>query len=138
MVAKAVLNSLRPTEPPTISSVTGLGASENDNIIIDGSGFGFQQPFNGDSPYIQLADVSAGWNAGNSGTLPSGNCQVSSDGDWVGVNVTSWTNTQVHIEGFTGSYGGGWSLNDGDHVQVEVWNAQTSAGPACYMVTVRG
>jgi hypothetical protein len=130
---------VKPGRAPVITSVTGLGPSQKDHVVVRGSGFGVQAAFNGNSPYIQLADVTRGWNAGNSGTLPTGKCAVSSDGDAVTMDVTSWTNTQVDIDGFTGSYGSGsWTYAKGDKVQVEVWNAQTSAGPACHSVTVRG
>jgi hypothetical protein len=119
--------------------VSGLGPYQDDNVVIEGSGFGTQQAFNGDSPYIQLADITGGWNAGNGGTLSSGGCAPSSDGDWVTVNVVSWTNNEIEIDGFTGSYGFlGWAFNPGDQVEVEVWNPQTSAGPACSTVTVGG
>lgn len=104
---------------PIITSVSGLGSSQKDNIVITGSTFGTQTPFDGDTPFIQIADVTGGWNAGNDGTLPSGSCRVSSDGDWVSLNVRSWTDTEIDIGGFTGQYGGllGWSLNKGDDVQ---------------------
>jgi hypothetical protein len=55
-----------------------------------------------------------------------------------GLNVTSWTHTQITIQGFTGSYGvSGWMLNHGDQAQVQVWNAQTGAGPAMYNLTIQ-
>lgn len=132
-------NVVQPATPPAIASVSGLGPYQDDNVVIEGSGFGTQQAFNGDSPYIQLADITGGWNAGNGGTLSSGGCAPSSDGDWVTVNVVSWTNNEIEIDGFTGSYGFlGWAFNPGDQVEVEVWNPQTSAGPACSTVTVGG
>ena len=43
----------------------------------------------------------------------------------------------IQISAFTGAYGQGVSsLNVGDQVQVEAWNPQTHAGPACYTATV--
>ncbi len=145
-----------PTAAPKIGSVSAISDSQDQTIVISGSGFGYQCPFDGNTPYLQLADITAGlavpvgqppnarWNAGNSGTLPSGNCAASSNGDWVTVNVTSWTDSQIVIKGFTGSYGGydglfaDWQFYPGDQVQIEVWNAQSSAGPACQTVTAEG
>ena len=46
---------------------------------------------------------------------------MSSDGDDVTINVTSWTNTKIDINGFTGPYGGGWTYSPGDKVEVEEW-----------------
>ena len=41
------------------------------------------------------------------------------------VGVKRWTNTEIVVSGFGGSYGGGWSLANGDKVEIDVWNAQT-------------
>ena len=47
------------------------------------------------------------------------------------LNITSWTNTEIVVSGFTGSYGSGnWKLNSGDIVDVQVWNAQSGEGPS--------
>ncbi len=97
--------------------------------MISGSGFGVQAPFKGNSPYIQLADVTRGWSTGNSVTLPSGKCAGSSDGDVVTINVTSWTDNRIDIDGFTGGYDpGSWTYAKGDKVEVEVWTPKHRPG----------
>jgi hypothetical protein len=51
--------------------------------------------------------------------------------------VSSWTDSQITIQGFQGAFGqGSYTLNVGDQVEVLVWNAQTGAGPATSTVTV--
>lgn len=114
-------------------------------INITGSGFGSHAPYNGDSYYIQITDVTKNWNAGYCDpTLnPPGNPNSClplvgvSPSDAIGLNIASWTDTNIQITGFTASYGqNNWTLDSGDQVQVEVWNAQTSAGPASYTTTV--
>jgi hypothetical protein len=110
---------------PTITSVSSVLAQPNQTITITGSGFGSQQPYDGTSLYIQVSDLTDAWNAGYGY-------------DAVGLNVTSWTSTEITIQGFTGSYGvSGWILNHGDHAQVQVWNAQTGEGPALYNLTIQ-
>lgn len=131
---------------PAITGVTPgmLAASPTQTITIAGSCLGVQKPFNGDSPFIQLAIKNAKgedqWNAGNSGALPAGSCTVSSDGDWVTLNVPRWTETEIVISELTGSYGTSffwnWTLEPGDEVELEIWNPQSSRGPSCYTATV--
>lgn len=111
---------------PVIASVTPILPQANQTITITGSGFGNQAPYNGNSPYIMISDVTRNWNAGNS--------QL---GCLVTLNIIRWTDTEIMIEGFTGAYGGGWSLNPGDLVLIQIWNAQSGAGPATISVTAQ-
>jgi hypothetical protein len=109
---------------PVINSVSPILAQASQTITIMGTGFGSQQPYNGSSTYIQISDLTAGWNAGYGG-------------DSIWLNITSWIDTQITISGLTGSYGSsGYALNSGDQAQVQVWNAQTGAGPATYKLTI--
>ncbi|MDD5125025.1 hypothetical protein [Methylovulum sp.] len=100
---------------PIISSISPILSQANQSIVIEGSGFGTLSPYNGNSDYILITDRTANWSAGY---LPAQ--------DVVKLNVTSWTDTQITLSGFIGSYGNnGWVLTDGDTVSVKVWNAQT-------------
>ena len=57
------------------------------------------------------------------------------DANWVEINVAKWTDSQIIISGFVGSYGGSSrSLHIGDQIQINVWNAQSGLGPAVYTV----
>ena len=113
----------------SIGSISPIAAEQNQTITISGSGFGTQSPYNGDSDYIYVLDVTGNWEAGYQ---PAGN--------YVTLNVTSWTDNQIVISGFTGYYGYGppfnWFLEPGDNLTIAVWNPQTGIGPAMYYVTV--
>ena len=139
--AVSVIVRAVPTCSPSISTVSQLAAAQQQTITIQGSCLGYQEAFDGDTPFIQLAMENAkgedSWNAGNSGNLPSNGCIVSSDGDWVTLNVPQWTENEIVIFGFTGSYGAfGWILEKGEKVEVEVWNPLDEKGPACYTTSV--
>src|SRR3984885_10647515 len=113
---------------PVLTSVSPIVAQPNQTITLSGSGFGTQTPYNGDSQYLEIADLTGNWIAGwiNNGSP-----------NQVTLNVTSWTDSQIVIQGFTGDYGqNNWVLNPGDKIQVSVWNPQSNAGPATQTVTV--
>lgn len=100
---------------PTISSVSTVGAAQTQQITISGSGFGSMSPYDGDSCCIEFNDTSDGdWAAGY---IKSGVAN-----DTVTLNVTSWTNSQIIITGFTGAYGGVYVLHQGDQFKFTVWN----------------
>ncbi|MCL5054833.1 MAG: hypothetical protein M1169_02650 [Firmicutes bacterium] len=100
-----------------ITSISPVSAAQTQQITIGGYGFGTHQPFSGDSRVFQFSDITSGWNAGND--------RWCCGGDWITVNVTKWTDHEIDMSGFGGSYGGGWSLHPGDLIRVEAWNAQT-------------
>jgi len=110
--------------PPLIREVSPVSAKQTQTITISGRGFGTMIPYNGDSDFIQLTDITRNWNAGHSGNL-------------VNLIVAEWTDARIVLQGFSGSYGGGWSLAAGDVLVVQVWNAQTRTGPASFTVKVR-
>ncbi|HLJ46993.1 MAG TPA: hypothetical protein VKU01_13340 [Bryobacteraceae bacterium] len=111
--------------PPVISSVSTITAQQTQTITISGSGFGTQAPYNGDSPFLSIKDITAGFDTGLTG-------------DGITLNVTSWTDSQITIAGFTGNYGKDLNsfLQPGDQVQVSVTNPQTNAGPGAATATV--
>jgi protein involved in polysaccharide export with SLBB domain len=120
--------STQPGNTPTLTSVSPIAPQPNQTITLTGSGFGSQAPYNGDSPYLEIADLTTNWTAGyiNNGSP-----------NQVTLDITSWTNTQIVIQGFTGAYGqNNWVLNPGDQVEVEVWNPQSDSGPATYTLTI--
>ena len=116
-----------------ISSVSQILAQQAQTITITGSGFGTQAPYSGDSLYIAIFDVTVGnWSAGYAGPCFQGACN-----DGVGLVVTSWTDTQIVLGGFTGEWGANnWKLNNGDQVRIYVWSAPSGNGPASFTTTV--
>lgn len=117
-IAPAIDNS------PRIESATTINSQPNQEIIISGTGFGTIAPFNGNSAYLRIRDLTRHWNAGWNINL-------------VHLNVTKWVDSQVVIHGFTGSYGAlFWSLQPGDQLAIYIWNPQTRQGPAIYNTTV--
>jgi len=114
-----------PPGPPAITSVSTFYPQPNQTIIIKGHGFGTHQPFNGDVPVFQISDKTTDWNAGNNRW----------SADLVTVDVSGWTDDEIDVRGFTGSYGGGWIFAPGDKVEIDVWNAQTgTTDPAAHGV----
>jgi len=113
--------SPQPPDSPAfsvISAVSPILPQPNQTITIAGSGFGSQSPYDGDSRFIMITDVTRDWNAGRTGDL-------------VALSIASWTDTQIVIQGFIGDYGrNNWTLINGDQVVVKVWNPLTGAGPS--------
>jgi uncharacterized protein (TIGR03437 family) len=107
----------------TINAVTAILPQANQTITVSGAGFGTLAPFTGTSNYLRITDLTGQWNAGYGNNL-------------VTISVTSWTGSQIVIQGFQGSYGqNGWSLHAGDQVEVQVWNPQTGS-TATFQLTV--
>jgi hypothetical protein len=107
-----------------IASISSILPQQMQAITISGSGFGSQNAFNGTSKYLKIHDDTANWDAGY-------------NGNWINLNVSRWTDTQIVINGFTGAYGlSEWKLNAGDKLTISVWNAQTGNGPVTADVTV--
>jgi hypothetical protein len=124
---------------PIIKKVTPIQAEQTQKIVIRGKGFGKMKPYNGDSCCVEFSitnpqcyyygsyDV---WNAGWSGGTKGAN--------EVTLNVKKWNNKEIIVTGFTGSYGYScWTLNSGDAITINVWNAQTEAGPATWSGTIQ-
>lgn len=108
---------------PQITSVSSILPQQNQTIKIIGSGLGTQAAYNGDSQFIQISDVTQNWSAGHSG-------------DWLTLNVTSWTDTQISIQNFSVPYATNVFFRGGDRIQVKVWNPQSKAGPGEYSLVV--
>jgi hypothetical protein len=107
-----------------VLSVSAILPEQTQTITITGSGFGTHAPYNGDSSYISITDA-------DGVTFEAGYINPAQGiDDLVTLSITSWTDTQIVLAGFTGSYGSlGWTLNEGDSLSLSVWNPQTGAGP---------
>jgi protein involved in polysaccharide export with SLBB domain len=106
-----------------ITSVSAILPQQTQTITISGTGFGTQSAYTGGSNSIELVDsTGTGWNAGHSGSA-------------VTLAVSSWTDSQIVLSGFSGGYAThGWCVKPGDQLSVKVWNAQTGYGPAVYPI----
>lgn len=118
---------------PAITSVSPIAPQAAQNIVIRGSGFGVQPAYDGDSPFIMVSNLTRNWRAGCRARPECG-----PGDDRVTLRVTEWSDSEIRIEGFTGRIAprGPNILNAGDKAEVWVWNAQTGAGPATYLLTV--
>ena len=108
---------------PTINSVSPILPKQTQTIAINGSGFGSQSAYTGNSSYIELTDITgSSWNAGHTG-------------DSTTLAVSSWTDTQIVLSGLSGAYGThGWCIRPGDQLSVRVWNATNGNGPSVYPI----
>ncbi len=112
-----------------VTMVSPIVPQQFQTITITGSGFGTMQGYNGNSSYIRITDLTSGWSAGNSESCgPIYGCP-----DPVTLAISTWTDSQIVVIGFTGGYGQGqYALNIGDHTELYIWNPQTDLGPATY------
>ena len=110
---------------PVITSVSAVTAQQNQTITITGSGFGTKAAYTGTSNFISVIDTAKSWQAGYGF-------------DAITLVVTSWTDTQIVLGGFSGSYGSGtYYLSPNDQLELNLFNAQTGSGPgACDNVFV--
>jgi hypothetical protein len=106
--------------PAQIGSVSTIISAQTQTIAINGSGFGTQAAYTGNSNYILFGDITGNWQAGHFGNS-------------VTLAVSSWTDTQIVLTGFSGGYSpDGHCIRPGDQLTLQVWNALTGAGPAVY------
>jgi serine/threonine-protein kinase len=131
-----VTPSLRlPTGNPRIAAVVyDAGGTGPPAFTIQGSGFGHQRPFFGDSAYLEILDVTWSWQAGWS-VPPTGGPS------FVTVNVAVWTDDRIEVTGYGNYYGAtgngqSWKFHAGDRVEIRVWNPQTKTGPAAFSFTM--
>lgn len=119
---------------PVISSVSSVSSEAIQKIVINGSGFGTQQPYDGNSPYIKIINFvnSTGYSGDSTVKFNAGSTRDPNT-DTITLNISSWTDTQITVSGFAGDYGrNGWTFAEGDIVTFLIWNAQTREGPAVY------
>lgn len=116
------------SQTPTITSISKITTQQFQTIMIKGSGFGTQSPYTGDSNYISLLDETKKWQAG-----------YAPYNDTVTLIVMQWADSRIVLGGFSGAWGTfNYTLGKGDKEQVEVWNAQSGAGPATKYVRIQG
>ena len=127
---------------PAITDVSAFTPGEYPNVTVQGTCFGTGGAFQAaDSLDFSVTDL------GPNGTL----AVLEGASSWeacsrrpaeinkVTCTVSHWTNTAITLASFSGAYGpGGWAVAQGDKVAIQVWNAQTSAGPATVLVTAAG
>jgi uncharacterized repeat protein (TIGR03803 family) len=112
----AAIDTVTAMPAPTITGVTWN--SQTETVVISGSGFGSQAAYSGESGYLRFYDSTDGVAAGYVG---------GGEADGIGLNVTSWSNSQIEIQGFTGVYGGSLVFNPGDTMQISVEDASNPA-----------
>lgn len=116
---------------PKIWHISRILAEQTQTITIDGANFGTYQPYDGDSKFLKMTDVGRTmhhyeWAAGCEGPAPCGTT----------LNVTSWTDNQIVIAGFTGTYYDN-PLKHDDFLLWWVVNPQTRRGPGVRLAQVR-
>jgi len=104
-----------------ITSISAVLPQQTQTITITGEGFGTHAAYTGDSNYIQVTDSTRSWNAGY-GT------------NGVTLVVSSWTDYQIVLGGFSGSFGPNHCIAPGDHLSFSVWNVESGVGPVVYPV----
>jgi hypothetical protein len=107
---------------PVVDSISRVYAKQTQTIVIVGRNFGDNQAYNGDSSFLWMVDIQGNgtgwWRAG----CPQqyGPCTTT-------LSVSSWSDSQIVITGFTGA---GQYPQSGDLVSFFIWNPQTGRGPA--------
>jgi hypothetical protein len=120
-----------PLCTPKIATAGPFEAAGSQTVEVTGSCFGAGNTASAaDTAYFEITDLTKGWSA----------CWTDGPGDLVTCNISSWTNDGITFSGYTGYYGqGGWVVSDGDEIEVQVWNPQSSNGPAaCQVVAGSG
>jgi hypothetical protein len=122
--------SLAVAQTPVITKISKVSTQQHQTIVITGSGFGTHAAYTGDSSFIAFEDETADpeWQAG-----------YSLYNDTVTLIIERWEDTQIVLGGFSGAWGTyDYVLTKGDTGQVQVWNAQSGAGPATITTTIVG
>ena len=99
VLAVAMMTANLQAQPTITQVIVAPIGGGNFEMVIKGSGFGTASAFTNDSPNIRISDVSATpvWEAGYQG-------QGDWSGDLVQVAVTNWTDTEIDIASFAGTY----------------------------------
>jgi len=101
------------TTTPTGLNITTTGNGAALTMTISGAGFGTLPLGGATLPYIAIQNETQVWQAGNSLNL-----------DEVGLNVASWTNNSITVNGFNFT-SGNLIMMPGDHLTVWVCNPQS-------------
>jgi hypothetical protein len=115
------------TDPtiPKVNQPTMTGNGADLTFTITGSGFGSLPSTNSTVPYIAIQDKA--WQAGNS-----------LNSDTVALNVSSWTNSAITINGFNFT-NGNLHMQPGDPMALWVCNPSSgNCGPTTFKLTESG
>jgi len=116
-------------DTPIISSIAKSGEGADLNLTITGSGFGPAPSGIGDnfeSPFFVFTDYNAQL-PGSDGFPWNGGFCGQNDCNAVTVNISSWTDTQIVMDGFGTSYGNDWVVNPHDAFCVGIWSSQSTS-----------
>src|SRR6516165_12734763 len=109
---------LRPQTSKTegdakITSAGPIGTEASQKFVIRGMHFGTYKPYNGCEPFLRITNLR---NNQTFGLSDSGLCAP--------VLVTSWTDTEIVVEGFPPFEPGRNVFNPGDVIEIEVANPE--------------
>src|SRR6516225_6977592 len=121
-----------------ITSAGPIGTEASQKFVIRGMHFGTYKPYNGCEPFLRITNLR---NNQAFGLSDSGLCTP--------VLVTSWTDTEIVVEGFPPIEPGRNVFNPGDVIEIEVANPEqrgwvssgdnfSGAPVAWFSVRVRG
>lgn len=116
---------------PRIYSVVFSGKGANLHITINGTGFG-KAPAgvpcsDCDTEYFRFGDYAYHSFSGACGVCFEAGNTTSGGSTSITMNYHSWSNTQIVLTGFAGTYGqGGMVVNHGDPVAIDVWSTNGS------------
>jgi hypothetical protein len=102
-----------PLGAAEISSIGPVSPQAWQRIVIKGAHFGMGQPFNGCSDFMRVTNLTAGHVFG--AFAPGGFC-------YAPVLVTSWTDSEIVIEGFPSFKRGQEAFKIGDVIKIQVAN----------------
>jgi hypothetical protein len=98
---------------PKITSAGPIGTEATQKFVIRGLHFGTYKPYNGCEPFLRITNLRNNQAFGQPG---SGPCTA--------VLVTSWTDSEIVVEGFSPFERGLDVFNVGDVIRIEVANPQ--------------
>lgn len=100
-------------DEPKITAVGPIGAEASQKFVIRGINFGTYKPYNGCEPFLQITNLRNNQVFGQSN---AGLC--------LAILVTSWTDTEIVVEGFPPLEPSRNVFNLGDVIRIEVANPQ--------------
>jgi hypothetical protein len=115
---------------PRISSLQITGAGQEAQIIVKGSGFGSAprtMPFTGDLNNLRFLDFRSHCGSGSSLFSAGFTHRGLGSADTTTLKYEAWTDTEIDVAGFAGSYGTGCATYEtGDPIAISVWNTGDS------------
>jgi len=120
----------RANGAPQIGAIQATGHGQSLKLVITGSGFGDAPPDignNASTPFYVFTDWNAAlpgsdgfpWNAGFCGT---------NDCNEVLVNLKSWSDAEIVMNGIGNNYGADWIVNPNDAFCIGVWPSTSTSG----------